>query len=156
MVVAASLYDQLDKPARSYRSKKLIDVTSDQIKQVTIVDKGRTVRLEKGGSDWKILSPKAMPGDSSAISSLLFAIADLNASDFIQSPTTSASSYGLAKPTLTVWFSTVAPSTQPTTSAPAGTTIAFGRFASIEQKGHLCLGQRWSAVMVSTIQRRLA
>jgi hypothetical protein len=133
VVAAASLYEQLDKPASSYRSKKLIDVTSDQMKQVAITNNGKTVRLEKEGSDWKIVEPKAMPGDSSAISTLLFAIQDLNASDFVQSPSAPAS-YGLAKPAMTVWFSTTAPATQPTTSAPAGTTIAFGRYESIEQK----------------------
>jgi hypothetical protein len=132
-VINANIYDQLDKPAASYRSKKLLDVTSDQIRQVSITRGGNTLRLQKDGADWKIVEPKAMPGDSSAISSLMFAIADLNASDFVQSPG-SAASYGLAKPTMTIWFSTNAPAvTQPTT-APAGTTIAFGRFQSIEQK----------------------
>src|SRR5258708_3555308 len=29
-VINANIYDQLDKPAASYRSKKLLDVTSDQ------------------------------------------------------------------------------------------------------------------------------
>ena len=149
VVVASSLYDQLDKPASSYRSKKLIDVTSDQIKQVAITSRGSTLRLEKEGSDWKIVEPKSIPADSSAVSSLVSAIADLNASDFIQSPSTSAS-YGLAKPTLTVWFDTAAPSTQPAAGAPAGTTIAFGRFASIEQKDVYAAVNNSQAVMVST------
>jgi hypothetical protein len=132
-VINANIYDQLDKPAASYRSKKLLDVTSDQIRQVTITRAGNNVRLQKDGADWKIVEPKAMPGDSSAISSLMFAIADLNASDFVQSPGSTAS-YGLAKPTMTVSFSTTAPAAAQPTTAPAGTTIAFGRFQSIEQK----------------------
>jgi len=148
VVVASSLFDQLDKPAASYRSKKLIDITSDQIKQVVITHKG-TIRLEKEAGDWKIVEPKMMPGDSSAISSLLSAIADLNASDFIQNPS-AAASYGLAKPSMTVWFSTLSPSTQPSESQPAGTTIAFGRFESIEQKDVYASVNGGPVVTVST------
>jgi hypothetical protein len=74
-----------------------------------------------------------MPADSAAVSSVLSAIADLNASDFVSSPSAPAA-YGLAKPTLTVTYSTAGPATAPATTKPTGGhEIAFGRFATIEQ-----------------------
>jgi hypothetical protein len=132
-IVSSGLNEQLAKPADSYRSKKLIDASTDQVQQVAITQNGQTLRFEKHGADWQITEPKAMPADSGEISSLLFALTDLSAVEFVndaQKP----ESYGLAKPTLTVWFATTPPSTQPAATRPAGTTVVFGRFDSVLQK----------------------
>lgn len=135
-IVATAVYDQLNKQPTDYRSKKLTDLAFGQtndIKELSITQNGKTMRLEKQGSDWQIVEPKKMPADGAAVSSVLSAIADLNASDFVSSPSAPAS-YGLAKPTLTVAYSTNAPTTTPATSKPTrGHEIAFGRFATIEQ-----------------------
>src|SRR5579884_2047034 len=54
-IVSAKALDLLyDKQADAYRSKKLVDVTTDQIKQLTLTHDGKTVRLEKQGSEWEI------------------------------------------------------------------------------------------------------
>lgn len=132
-IVPSSIYDQLDKPAKDYRGKKLIDVSQDQIRQLSITRGGKTIRLEKPQSDWEIVAPKKMPADSTAVSDLLFAITGLNAVEFVDKPGASQQ-YGLDRPLTTVWFSTAAPSTQPATapaSQPAGTTIEFGAFDDI-------------------------
>lgn len=135
-IVATAVYDQLNKQPTDFRSKKLTDLAFGQtndIKQLSIAQNGKTMRLEKQGSDWQIVEPKKMPADSSAVSSLLSSIADLNATDFVSSPSAPAA-YGLAKPTLTVSYNTAAPTTAPSTTKPTdGHEIAFGRFATIEQ-----------------------
>ncbi|HEY2588308.1 MAG TPA: DUF4340 domain-containing protein [Tepidisphaeraceae bacterium] len=135
-IIATAVYDQLNKQPTDFRSKKLTDLAFGQtndIKQLSIAQNGKTVRLEKQGSDWQIVEPKKMPADSSAVSSLLSSIADLNATDFVSSPSAPAT-YGLANPTLTVSYSTAAPTTAPSTTKPTGGhEIAFGRFATIEQ-----------------------
>lgn len=135
-IVATAVYDQLNKQPTDYRSKKLTDLAFGQtndIKELSITQNGKTMRLEKQGSDWQIVEPKKMPADGAAVSSVLSAIADLNASDFVSSPSAPAT-YGLAKPTLTVTYSTAAPTTMPATTKPTGGhEIAFGRFATIEQ-----------------------
>jgi hypothetical protein len=135
-IVATSVYDQLNKQPTDFRSKKLTDLAFGQtndIKQLAITQSGKTVRLEKQGLDWQIIEPKKMPADSAAVSSILSAIADLNASDFVSSPAAPAV-YGLSKPTVTVAYSTATPTTAPVTTKPTGGhEIAFGRFATIEQ-----------------------
>ena len=121
-------------PATDYRSKKLTDLAFDttaEVKQLTITQTGKTLKLEKHGSDWEIVEPKKMPADSSAVSSLLTSLTDLNATDFVSSASAPAT-YGLSDPTLKVWYSTAAPTTAPSTQ-PAGHEIAFGRFATIER-----------------------
>lgn len=133
-IVATSIYDQLNKPATDYRSKKLTDLafeTQSEIKQLAMTQNGKTLKLQKEGSDWEIVEPKKMPADSSAVSSLLSSLTDLNASDFVSSPS-APETYGLNDPSLKVWYSTAAATTQPTTK-PEGHEISFGRFATIER-----------------------
>lgn len=132
-IVATSIYDQLNKPASDYRSKKLSDLTFDtqgEVKQLAITQSGKTIKLEKNGSEWEILEPKHMPADSSAVSSLLSSLTDLNATDFVNSPSAPAT-YGLAEPALKVWYSTAAPATAP--SQPSGHELSFGRFATLDR-----------------------
>jgi len=148
-VVSSSFNEQLAKAADTYRSKKLVDVSQDQIQQIAITQNGKTLRLEKKAGNWEITSgrdfaphespsfPQPIPGDSGEISSLLFTLTDLSAVEFVTGPS-NPTNYGLDKPTMTIWFSTAAPSTQPASAPPstkpAGTTIAFGRFDNILQK----------------------
>jgi hypothetical protein len=135
-VVSSSFNEQLAKSADSYRSKKLVDATNEQIQQIAITQNGQTLRLEKQGANWQITEPKSMPADPGEMSSLLFTLTDLSAVEFVTgSPKPEA--YGLAKPAMTVWFSTAAPATRPATapaSQPAGATVVFGRFDSVLQK----------------------
>ena len=132
-IVASSVYDQLDKPAKDYRSKKLVDASQDQIRQLAITRGGKTIRLEKPQNEWQIVEPKKMPADSTAVSDLLFAITGLNAVEFVDKPG-APQQYGLNRPLTTVWFSTAPPSTQPAT-APAtqagGSKIEFGAYEDI-------------------------
>ena len=151
-IVSASVYDQLDKPAGNFRSKKLVDATNDQIRQIAITHEGKTIKLEKDGNDWQIVEPKKMPGDPTVVSDLLWAITGLNAVDFVQNPKVPAI-YGINEPVTKVWFSTVAATTQPAavpSTEPAGTTISFGRFESVLQKNVFASVNGGPVVTVST------
>jgi hypothetical protein len=138
-VVNTSLYTSLDKPASTYRKSQLVDVTQDQIKQLSITKGNTTIKAEKKGNDWEIIEPKAMPADSSAMSDLLFGITGLNATEFVTDDASKAAQYRLNAPRLSVWYSTQAPTTQPSaTSAPAtepaGVTIRFGDYEDVLKK----------------------
>jgi len=138
-VVAATIYTQLDKPASNYRKSQLVEVTQDQIKQLTLTRGAKTIKLEKKGSDWQIIEPRQMPADSSEMSNLLFGITGLNAADFVSDDAAKADSYGLNRPRLTVWYSTQGPTTQPSastapTTQPEGVTIRFGDYEDVLKK----------------------
>jgi hypothetical protein len=151
-IVSSSAYDQFGKEADTYRSKKLLDVNSDQIQQIAITQNGKTLKLEKQGTSWVITQPTEMPADSNEVSNLLFSLTDLNANEFVTKPGAPVT-YGLSHPEMTVWFSTVSPTSQPATAPatePAGTTIAFGRFDSVLQKNVYAYVNNGPIVTVST------
>ncbi len=138
-VTAASLADQLEKPLSDYRRTQLVEVPSNDVKQLTVTDAAGklTVRAEKHGEDWHIVEPVKMPAEKSAIDDLIIAAAGLRAVEFVSENSADASKYQLDKPRLTVALSTDAPATQPSTaSATQGspTTIAFGRHDDIRKQ----------------------
>lgn len=137
-VVSASVIDQLEKQAADYRKARLLDVTNDKINSLAIAQGDKTLRLEKSADDkWRIVEPREMPGDETQVSALLSAVTGLAAVKFVAEDASGAAGYGLAKPSMTVTFTTQPPATQPstgpatgpTTNAIAGntTTIKFGR-----------------------------
>ena len=135
-IVSSGSYDQLSKAPETYRSKKLVDASSDQIRSLTLTQNGQGIHLEKRGTSWTITQPSEMPAEESEVSSLLMGLTDLNAAEFVANPQ-SPSAYGLTTPMATVQFTTGSPTTAPATapaSQPAPTTIAFGRYDSVLQK----------------------
>ncbi len=131
-VINASLYTKLEKKPDTYRRKSLLTLATDQVKQLAVIHKNKTVALEKTGSDWQIIVPKKMPADSSAVSDLLFGISGLNAKTFPDGLTPEDA--GLVKPKVIIDFSREAPATQPT-SGPAtrtpGTQVKLGGYADV-------------------------
>jgi hypothetical protein len=125
-IVSSGSYDQLSKAAESYRSKKLVDASSDQIRSVTLTREGQSIHLEKRGTSWTITQPSETPAEESEVSSLLSGLTDLNATEFVANPQAPAA-YGLTTPMATVQFTTGSPTTAPI-------TVVFGRYDSVLQK----------------------
>lgn len=117
-VIGNSIYTQLDKPYSSYRETKLLSVASDQVKQLFIMHKGKTLRLQKDGTQWEIVEPVKLSADPTAVSDLLSSITNLNAAEFVENPG-GMSKYGLNHPRYTIGLSAQPPATQPTTN-PTG------------------------------------
>ena len=143
-IVPVSLAEQLEKPLSDYRKTQLVDVASNQVKQLVVSDKdGKvTVRAQKQGEDWHLVEPAKMPAEKSAIDDMIFAATGLRAVEFVSENVADAPKYQLNKPQLTVALSTEAPATQPATqpataptTAPAsGKTIVFGRHDDVLKK----------------------
>ena len=132
-IVSSGSYDQLSKTAETYRSKKLIDASSDQIRSLTLTQNGQTIHLEKRGTSWTITQPSETPAEETEVSSLLSGLTDLNAVEFVANPQAPAA-YGLTTPMATVEFTTGSPTTAPAASQPAPITVVFGRYDSVLQK----------------------
>jgi hypothetical protein len=138
-VTDASLVDQLEKPASEYRKTQLVDVPSNQVRQLTVTDaSGKvSIRAEKQGEDWQLVEPAKMPAEKSAIDDLIFAATGLRAVEFVSENAADAPKYQLNKPQLTVALSTQAPATQPTTAPAtqnAPKTITFGRHDDVRKQ----------------------
>lgn len=138
-VVPAEIFDQLDKPLKQWRREKLLDVASTDIKQIRIASTQPTLAMEQDSAQkWTMSQPASMPADSTAVSDLAMAVANLRAADFVSDRPENANKYGLDQPVLTVSFSTQAsppppPATQPA-SQPAFTSIRFGRYDDVLKK----------------------
>src|SRR5687768_12056769 len=143
-IVPVSLAEQLEKPLSDYRKTQLVDVASNQVKQLVVSDKdGKvTIRAQKQGEDWHLVEPAKMPAEKSEIDDMIFAATGLRAVEFVSESAADAPKYQLNKPQLTVALSTEAPATQPATrpatiptTAPAsGRTIVFGRHDDVLKK----------------------
>ena len=143
-IVPVSLAEQLEKPLSDYRKTQLVDVASNQVKQLVVSDKdGKVaVRAQKQGEDWHLVEPTKMPAEKSEIDDMIFAATGLRAVEFVSENAADAPKYQLNKPQLTVALSTEAPATQPATqpataptTAPAsGRTIVFGRHDDVLKK----------------------
>jgi hypothetical protein len=137
LVTGGALADKLDKGidklADTLRDKQLVKVTSMSARLLDITRKGQKLDLVKEGADWKITAPRQAPADSSAVSDLLFNITDLKADAFIDPKSPDVSDAEFDRPKAVVFLSASAPSTQPAATQPAGTTITFGQFASVDR-----------------------
>ena len=62
------------RPA-DYRDKKLVDVTTGDVRQITLEKPERQGRrlAQRHGGDWKITEPKAMPAEKTEVDDILFA-----------------------------------------------------------------------------------
>jgi hypothetical protein len=132
-LVQADIYDLLDKPASDFRKKKLLDVDTAQVQQVQVDRPEAKLVLEKFGSNWIIRQPSVMPADTSAVTDLIMGLSNLTANDFVAETDPNPARYGLDDPTLSVSFSTAAPTTKPSatvstqpTTLSSGTTVKFG------------------------------
>jgi hypothetical protein len=134
-VVSAGIYSQLEQPDTAYRKMNLVSVGADKIQQVHIErTDAKSFQLHKTGDKWVLLDGQGFDignADSSAAGDITMALAGLSAKQFVteQHP---LSYFGLAKPSMTVWFSTTAPPAKDTGSMivnphDSAVTILFGR-----------------------------
>jgi hypothetical protein len=145
-IVSASIVAQLEKTASDYRKNRLLPgVNNEDIEAVTITHGDQTLKLKRvGNTDWDILEPKAMPGDTAQISSLLSSITGLGAVKFVSEDAKDIAKYGLDAPQMTIALTTTPPSTKPSTSTsqtqPAAggggntTTVRFGEPSDFSKK----------------------
>lgn len=135
-VVNVTISDTLEKPLKDWRSAKLFEVGSTAVSQLRIATTQGSVAIEKQGGDWKVSAPTSMPADPTVVSDLAIALTSLRAEDFVSSTTSPelTKRYGLEKANLSIAFSTAAPSTQPSASQPALTTIQFGGYDDVMKK----------------------
>lgn len=131
-VVAKDFAGKLRRPVSEFRSKKVFDVTSDQIVSVSVVGK-ENYELNKTEDTWGLARPVEGLAEADKVTDLLGKIASLSIDGFTDDSPKSLVRYGLDKPVLTVkikaQLSPPEPETQPTTAAttrPAKPPVAYG------------------------------
>ena len=136
LVVSGDLVEKLEKPAVDYRDKKLVDVSTGDVRQIALAksDGSKLIVSRTGnGADWKITEPRAMPAEKSEVDDILFALTGLRATEFVAEDAAKDPSAAFT-PRITATISTTQPtthtfvSTAPTTAAtqPAPLVIRIG------------------------------
>lgn len=88
------------------KTVKLVNIPADQLQGIAIRKKdGSAIDLKRVNGSWKIVSPNSFAADQDAVSSLLSAVAPLNADSVIAENSGEAAQYGLTNPSLAVSLS---------------------------------------------------
>jgi hypothetical protein len=87
----------------SSSSVKVVDLPAAQIQQITVKKKdGSQISLKRESGKWQIVEPQAYPADQDAVSSVMSALAPLNADSVVEEKAADIAKYGLNAPSLTV------------------------------------------------------
>lgn len=90
-----------EKPAEDQR-KKLFTIADKDVQGLALTKADQTIRVERQGEAWKLLTPVEAPGDATAITGLLFSITGARIERLIEERPASLKDYGLERPGLTV------------------------------------------------------
>ncbi len=91
---------QKKEEPESASSPKLLSLKQDEITKIEIQRReGETTRIEMGGDGaWRITAPEPLPGDKSAIESLVSSAASLNADKVVEEKPEDLAAFGLKEP----------------------------------------------------------
>ena len=101
-VAPRSLIDLIPESLDELRNTTVVEVARDRIESFELDRGGESLRLEKGGLDWRIINP-ALDADAASVSALLSGALALQASEFGNDPVGSPA-YGFADPYLRLTF----------------------------------------------------
>jgi hypothetical protein len=114
-LIPASLEDGLENIADQLRDRHLFNSQTLDARQIWIEYGGTRITLARDDGQWKILGAEELPGDAAQIASLVNSMLNAEAAEFVKPDSPDLQYAGFDHPTLTIWASAQAPSTQPTT-----------------------------------------
>jgi hypothetical protein len=90
-----------EKSSVESTTTKLISIPEDQFREIEIKHRaGETVRLQQSDSKWRITSPKPLPADPDAVSSMVSALSSLSSDRTVEEKATGLDQYGLTQPAM--------------------------------------------------------
>jgi hypothetical protein len=82
---------------------KVVDIPAAQIQQIAVKKKdGSQISLKRENGKWQITEPQTYPADQDAVSSVLSALAPLDADSVVEEKAADTAKYGLKTPSMTV------------------------------------------------------
>jgi hypothetical protein len=99
-------YRDSSRPAdEGEKRDKVFTVEADKIEEISLKsESGERTRLQKSGTDWKIVAPAGAPPDANEISSVTSGIATVEIDSVIDENPPDLKEYGLAQPRIEVTF----------------------------------------------------
>jgi hypothetical protein len=133
-IVGADVLEKLEDPVKKFRDPRLNDLVSLDVKQFAVRRSDGDFRFEKIGEEWQMISPEKMPVESTEMSDMVSAVAGLRAGEIVSEDAKDAAKYGLVQPRMVAFATTVAPSTQPSATQPAGVQVRVGGYDDIRKQ----------------------
>ena len=93
-----SVKKDIDKKPEEFRDRKLTDVTTAQVRRITLQTSAGQMELEKKGEHWDILKPLRARADDSKVSDLISRITSARIQQFVADDRGDLRPYGLAEP----------------------------------------------------------
>lgn len=78
----SDLWATLEADPRTLRDKRLVTTRDEDVTKVELAAKGRKVRLERDGDDYRLVEPTKAPADRDAVARLLSELRSLEATEF--------------------------------------------------------------------------
>jgi len=93
-----SVKKDIDKKPEEFRDKKLTDLTTAQVRRLTLKTPAGEMELEKQGEHWEILKPLRARADDQKVGDLISQITTARIQQFIADDRGDLRAYGLAEP----------------------------------------------------------
>jgi len=93
-----SVKKDIDKKPEEFRDRKLTDLTTAQVRRVTLKTPGGEMELEKKGDHWDILKPLRARADDGKVGDLISQITSARIQQFVAEDRGDLRPYGLAEP----------------------------------------------------------
>ncbi len=106
-----TILTDLKKSPRDLRRKSVVSIVKDDATRVSLKNKQGAFGIEKSGDAWKLFQPSKAKADGGAVDTLLYAVQDLRADEFIDNPQPDEV-YGLNAPQAEVAVTTKAATTK--------------------------------------------
>ncbi len=102
LLTDASLRSNLERKLNDFRSKKILELRDEAVKQLALKGSQGDFALSKKGDVWFIDQPKYYRADQAEVQGILSIIRSISAQDFIEESPSELKKYGLDKPRLRV------------------------------------------------------
>lgn len=106
-----TILTDLKKSPNDLRRKNVVDIAKDDVTRVSLKNKQGSFGIEKSGDAWKLFQPSQAKADGGTVDTLLYAVQDLKADEFIDKPQPDQA-YGLNTPQVEVAVTTKAATTK--------------------------------------------
>src|SRR5437667_5063948 len=93
-----SIKKDIDKKAEEFRDKKLTDLTTAQVRRITLKTPAGEMEMEKKGDHWDILKPLRARADDQKVGDLIAQITTARIQQFVADDRGDLHPYGLAEP----------------------------------------------------------
>jgi hypothetical protein len=106
LLTSSLLSSSFEKKLHDFRDKKILDISENEVKQLTLKRAAGTLVLVRKGDEWFIDKPKPYRADQAEVQGILASLSTMFARDFVDNSRLDLKRYGLDRPFLQIGLDT--------------------------------------------------